>query len=677
MNKYVIAKYIRLSLDDVITESTSIPAQRMLLDRHIDDMDIPNIEILEFVDNGHSGTNMERPAVQELIDLVRSGGVNCICVKDFSRFSRSAMDSGYFIEQVFPLYQVRFVSVNDSFDSDNYKNDTGGIDVAFKFLMHDYYSADLSKKVKSAKRVQMLRGENIVKNAVYGYQKNDGGKWEPDPVSSEIVKQIFDMALDGLPSAVIRDRLCDAACPTPREYVEMKRGKDIAPACRWEPRAINGILSNVQYIGSYVAGKQESKRIGSHSKIWIDSSDWIVIPDSHPPIISKDVFAEVQYLLETRLKSAYTEKPIRNVLAEDENRPKRARMVSGERLANNAIYGYSKKADGTLEVDEAAAEVIRRIFDWTAQGLSIEEIRENLHSVKTPTPSEHISLKRGKDITPGCCWTVKCVRNMLKNIQYTGAYVSGKILKDYETGKSYHTAESDWIIIPDKNPPVVSQEAWNNVQAILAERRENRRVLRPRAFLLRGKVKCGCCNHSLSYDPISNPVFRCAHTLPDAQAECHRMIVNVGELDDAVMTIIRKQAEVVLNSSDLTMLRRHGDNGRQVAERENQIRELVDQRQTNYERFVSQQIDRAEYLSLKTDCTAQIERLSNQLAIMRQQQRDKLAAQKNAAIAKKALSEAATLREIVETLVERIDVFPGDRIEVEWKIADFAIVRTV
>jgi DNA invertase Pin-like site-specific DNA recombinase len=95
-------KYIRLSVDDGITEGLSIPNQRLILDRHIDGLEIPNAEIIELVDNGYTGTNMERPAVQDLIELVRSGGVNMICVKDFSRFSRNAMDSGYFIEQVFP-----------------------------------------------------------------------------------------------------------------------------------------------------------------------------------------------------------------------------------------------------------------------------------------------------------------------------------------------------------------------------------------------------------------------------------------------------------------------------------------------------------------------------------------------------------------------------------------------
>ena len=109
----IIAKYIRLSVDDGITESLSIPHQSMILDAHIDELDIPNATVIEFVDNGYTGTNMERPALQEMLDLVRSGRVNCIVVKDFSRFSRNALESGYYIEQVFPLYHIRFISVSD------------------------------------------------------------------------------------------------------------------------------------------------------------------------------------------------------------------------------------------------------------------------------------------------------------------------------------------------------------------------------------------------------------------------------------------------------------------------------------------------------------------------------------------------------------------------------------
>jgi len=177
MNEYVIAKYIRLSIEDGVTESMSIPNQRMMLDMYIDELDIPNATVLEFVDNGVTGTIIERPAFQEMLRKVQIGEINCIIIKDFSRFSRDTVDSGYFIDKVFPLFDIRLISVGDSYDSANHKKGTGGIEVAIKFMMHETYSRDLSKKVKSAKRIQMARGENIVANAIYGYRKNEAGKW--------------------------------------------------------------------------------------------------------------------------------------------------------------------------------------------------------------------------------------------------------------------------------------------------------------------------------------------------------------------------------------------------------------------------------------------------------------------------------------------------------------------
>ena len=333
MNDYVIAKYIRLSVDEAVTDSMSIPHQRLMLDKHIEDLEIPNATILEFVDNGHSGTNMERPGVQEMIELAQSGGINCIVIKDFSRFSRNSLDSEYFIAQVFPLYRIRFISVSDNFDSDDYKNDTGGIDIAFKFLMHEYYSVDLSKKVRSAKLIKMARGENVVANSIYGYRKNDSGKWEPDPEAADIVRLIYRLALDGLAPAGIRDKLFEMGCPTPREYIELKRGKDILPACRWEARAVTRMLTNEQYIGTYIAGKQESKAIGSHSKDWVDKSKWVVIPNRHPPIIGKDDFEKVQGLMAEYMKGPTTKLQAGQTPVINARSARRPRMESGEFIA--------------------------------------------------------------------------------------------------------------------------------------------------------------------------------------------------------------------------------------------------------------------------------------------------------------------------------------------------------
>lgn len=160
MVTYVIALYIRLSIEDSKVESLSIENQKNALHKYVDTMEgVRNVEVLEFIDNGYSGTNFERPAIQELLELVRAGKINCIIVKDFSRFGRNSIEVGYFMERVFPLYGIRFLSLNDDFDSDRFHGDTGGINVAFKYLVSEFYSRDLSVKSKTAKYVKMKRGE--------------------------------------------------------------------------------------------------------------------------------------------------------------------------------------------------------------------------------------------------------------------------------------------------------------------------------------------------------------------------------------------------------------------------------------------------------------------------------------------------------------------------------------
>jgi len=117
----------------------SIENQRLFLDSYIAGMDEDDATVLEFVDNGYSGTHFERPAVQELLELVRTGKINCIVCKDFSRFGRNMIEAGYFLQMVFPLYRTRFVSVSDAFDSAEHEGDTGGLEVAFKLLISEQY----------------------------------------------------------------------------------------------------------------------------------------------------------------------------------------------------------------------------------------------------------------------------------------------------------------------------------------------------------------------------------------------------------------------------------------------------------------------------------------------------------------------------------------------------------
>ena len=152
-------------------------------------------------------------------------------------------------------------------------------------------------KVFSQCTGKMKRGENIVANAIYGYRKNTAGTWEPDENAAVVVRKIYEMALRGLSLSKIRDNLFEYGYPTPGEYLDLKRGKEISPKCLWATRNIRHILTNAQYIGTYIAGKERRDVIGSKKVTKPDKSEWIMIPDRHPPIISKYAFEHIQELL--------------------------------------------------------------------------------------------------------------------------------------------------------------------------------------------------------------------------------------------------------------------------------------------------------------------------------------------------------------------------------------------
>ena len=296
MSEYVVAKYIRLSLEDAKYDSMSIPNQRLLLDRHIDSLEIAGVETMEFVDNGYSGVNFERPAVQELLSLVQESKIDCIMVKDFSRFGRNSIETGYFIEMVFPLFRTRFISISDGFDSDDYKGDTGGMEVAFKYLMHEYYSQDLSRKEKTAKYAKMKRGEYQSEVCSYGYRKGANGRLEIDEEAAAVVRLIFELALTMKNAADVVKTLFERKILPPGEYRKAK-GNGFHDVSRsigiWHRTTVLRILGDERYIGTYIMGKRTVKEIGGNQVRLKPESEWFKIPDHHPAIVSRELYEEV------------------------------------------------------------------------------------------------------------------------------------------------------------------------------------------------------------------------------------------------------------------------------------------------------------------------------------------------------------------------------------------------
>jgi len=308
MNGKVVALYLRLSKeddDDFQDESNSITSQREILTTYLrKQTELAEYQQLEFCDDGYSGVNFQRPKVQEMLSMVKEGLISCILVKDFSRFGRNYIEVGNYLEQVFPFLGVRFISVNDGFDSG--KNPFSGdfFDVAFKNLVYDLYSKDLSEKVTSVRRTKAKKGKFITAYAPYGYVKSPQQKLVIDSEAAPIVQKIFQMALEGIPKAHIAKELNEKGIPTPLMLRKMRGEhfpcKCVGETCIWKASAISAILKDERYVGDAVYGKVKPTAIGSGKDWAVPKEQWIIVPETHDPIISREQFEKVRGMFSKR-----------------------------------------------------------------------------------------------------------------------------------------------------------------------------------------------------------------------------------------------------------------------------------------------------------------------------------------------------------------------------------------
>ncbi len=506
--KYTIALYIRLSVEDVKTESLSIHNQRLVLEKYAETLiDTDDYEILEFVDNGYTGTNFERPAVQELLELIRTFKINCILVKDFSRFGRNSLEVGYFIEQVFPLFKVRFISINDNFDTVNYNGDTGGMEFAFKNLINEYYSIDLSRKSKTAKYSKMRKGEYQSKICRFGYKKGKNNRLEIDDEAAKAVKMIFQMVLDGKSIPQIAQCLYEKNIPTPGEY-KIKKGESGYDISRsggiWSLSTITRMITDERYIGTYIMEKTTLKEIGGHRYRTKDESEWIKIPDHYPAIISKEDFEKVQKM--------------------------------------------------------------RKTF--------------------------------------------KCEK------------------------KKTHI------------------------------------------YPLKGKVICGCCNHTMSRKPMKSPVFICRHSLVDENAPCYKLTIDEKELHNLLFDIISKQAAVLLNTDSMSDIKDYDKNIQEKLNYENLIQKCYKSKRRLYEQLLLKEISLEEYNELKSEYDNKLNNLKSSLAdISLKTELLKKKKEKETTLhnISDVISNESTLNKTLsDLLIDKVFVYPNNRVEIAWKVQEFS-----
>lgn len=308
-----IAGYYRLSMEDdnVKEESNSITNQRLLIKKYVASTpELSKLEYCEFYDDGISGTTMDRPGMNKLLEACKKNEISCVIVKDISRFSRDYIELGSYMEQIFPFMGIRFIAITDNYDSNDYVGKTADIDIGFKSLLSDFYCKDVSTKVISSLVAKRENGQYATGSTPFGYVKDavDPNKLVIVKDEAKVIQYIFELADQGFNLTSICKTLNDNGIKTPLEYKDMRKKqnrKELEQKHKyWQPGTVRAILTNESYIGNMVYGKSKCAEVGSKKKVLLPRSEWKIYENHHEPIIGKDKYWRVQ--------QAYTKEKVIN-----------------------------------------------------------------------------------------------------------------------------------------------------------------------------------------------------------------------------------------------------------------------------------------------------------------------------------------------------------------------------
>lgn len=319
---YKAAIYVRLSKEDgdvsdaSKAESNSISNQKELIKDFLKDkQDI--VIVSERVDDGYSGVNFERPAFQLMLEDIKQGKVDCVVVKDLSRFGRNYIESGRYIEKIFPMLGVRFIAINDNYDSLTGKSQTDEIVIPFKNLINDAYCRDISIKIRSHLDVKRRKGEFIGSFTIYGYAKDehDHNKIVIDEYAASVVRDIYQWKISGMSQQRIADKLNDMGVLSPAEYkkscgIKYSANLQTKKQAIWSAVAITRILTNESYTGTLIQGKVTTPNYKVKKTVIKDEEDWVVIPNAFEAIITKEQFDMVQEILKKDTRVAPDKKSV-------------------------------------------------------------------------------------------------------------------------------------------------------------------------------------------------------------------------------------------------------------------------------------------------------------------------------------------------------------------------------
>ena len=424
INSYNACIYARLSRDDGDKlESDSIINQKALirdfLSKH------PEIHaVSEKTDDGYSGVNFDRPAFQEMMEDIRSGKINCVVVKDLSRFGRNYIEAGNYIERVFPFLGVRFIAINDNYDSLD-RNQSDSLIIPFKNLINDAYCKDISVKIRSQLEIKRKKGQFIGAFAAYGYLKDeeDHNKLVVDTYASEIVRAIFKWKIQGMSQGRIANKLNMQGVLCPMEYklslgMKVQTNFRVHKKALWSSKTVTRILTNEIYTGVLVQGKVGTPNYKIKKIMPRDEADWIRVEGVIPVIIDRDMFDSVQMILAKDIRIAPEEDVVyplsgfvkcadcgQNMVRKSYNAGGKAysyficstrkagkgcstHSISEEKLTDVVLQMVSKQIDSVCEMEkmldivDSLPEKQANVFNYDAQVVRLKEEIERNKSFK-------------------------------------------------------------------------------------------------------------------------------------------------------------------------------------------------------------------------------------------------------------------------------------------------------
>ena len=299
---YHTAGYIRLSVEDSgKTDGYSLENQEKLVKDFIAEQQDMRLYRL-YIDNGATGTVFERPAFDEMMQDMKDGKINCIVVKDLSRLGRNYLEAGNYLEQIFPFFRVRFISITDGYDSNSPDVTDESLIIPLKNIINEGYAKDISQKITTSFEARKKQGQFMGKYPVYGYLKDPENKNHliVNPQTCGIVKRIFQMRDSGMALGAIASQLNEEGIPSPARYLWLKglskeeRHKD----SYWDRTNVKRLLTNKMYLGMLVYGKERTSFAKGIKRQRVPESEWKYVPNAHEAIIDQELFDSVQRKLE-------------------------------------------------------------------------------------------------------------------------------------------------------------------------------------------------------------------------------------------------------------------------------------------------------------------------------------------------------------------------------------------